>query len=169
MGNCEDFFEKIKKYFDFLFNEYGFLWLSNNEKTLGFNNCFILLESDNCSIEIVRDRGNILIGIGPKSKEESYYIDYIIDFLTGDNSGKIRKEEQMKYFESLDKSSLHDYLDHELISQAYKLKSYGREIFKLFQENNGKTTESKLKDFIKTCIEERMKKLKKPKNSLSTT
>ena len=164
MGRCEQFFIKVKTHLDFLFRDFGFSWSSNNEEDLSFSNCFVILESDNCYIKIIKDRGNVLTEIGQRSeKVESYYIDYIIDFINDDPSGEKRKKRQIQLFNRIDKSNLSDHIDYELISSAIKLKTYGEQIFNLFQKHTFKEAESELKGFIKKSREERFKKLRKKK------
>ena len=116
MESCDEFFGKIKSHFDFLFKDFGFSWASNNEEELGFDNCYVILKSDNCCIDIIKDRGNVLIEIGPSNStdENAFYIDYIIDFINKDTTGKKRNQRQKEFFEGTDKSGLYDYIDHEL-------------------------------------------------------
>jgi len=164
MGDCEQFFIKVKTHFDFLFRDFGFYWSSNNEKNLVFSNCFVIIESDNCYVKIIKDRGNVLTEIGQRSENvESYYIDHIIDFINDDPSGEKRKKRQIQLFNRIDKSNVSDHIDYELISSAIKLKTYGEQIFDLFQKDTFQKTESELKGFIKKCREERFKKLSKKK------
>jgi hypothetical protein len=164
MGSCEQFFIKVKTHFDFLFRDFGFSWSSNNEVDLVFSNCFVILESDNCYIKLIKDRGSVLTEIGQRSeKVEGYYIDYIIDFINEDPSGEKRKKRQIELFNRIDKSDVYDHIDYELISSAIKLKTYGKQIFNLFQEHTFKGAEPELKGFIKKCREERFKRLSKKK------
>ena len=164
MGRCEQFFIKAKTHLDFLFRDFGFSWSSNNEEDLSFSNCFVILESDNCYIKIIKDRGNVLTEIGQRSeKVESYYIDYIIDFINDDPSGEKRKKRQIQLFNRIDKSNLSDHIDYELISSAIKLKTYGEQIFNLFQKHTFKETETELKVYIKKSREERFKNISKKK------
>ena len=56
-GTCEEYFDYIRKVFQYLLEDHGYEWEWNNEKPLAFDNCALILQSDLCAFHILRNRG----------------------------------------------------------------------------------------------------------------
>ncbi len=56
--------EQIKKYFGYLFDEYGFDVIAETYFE-SFGNWVVVLQSDDCRVRIIQDRGEVSVAVGP--------------------------------------------------------------------------------------------------------
>jgi hypothetical protein len=72
--NHDIFFDQVRKHFRYLVEDYGFS-VVEEEVVPSFDNRIVVLRSNDCSIRIVRDRGDVLIHVASRSASETGWRD----------------------------------------------------------------------------------------------
>jgi len=152
-GSTVSFFSKVRKHFGYLINDHDFA-VVHQEDIQSFDNCLIVLQSSNCRIRVVRDRGTVLVEAGPLSAPSVhrppgspnlwFSLSTIITYLEQDfNADK-------DWFYASPKESIDDdeaKIDWELALAADTLRPYLDDIMHLFQESTFGQKQGKLEEF----------------------
>jgi len=94
------FFMIVKKHFDFLFSDYGFVTVDEGYYPELMGNAHIRLESEKCGIQIVLDRNQVLINMGPTSLGEREWFEFsdIVQYFAPEiESVYVFPEEELTY------------------------------------------------------------------------
>jgi len=141
------FFDQVEKHFHYLVDKYGFS-VVKKELSDHFDNTQIILESKECRIWVLRERGEVYVDIGPLSvPEESYDLTTLIAYLT-------KEAEQLTY-------KVPDYDDYDVRIEwqverlAGILERYYIQICDLFREETFDRKRADLKEFIELRIKKR--------------
>lgn len=149
---CAVFFDKVMQHFRYLADDYGFRVVREEDPRV-FDNCLVVLCSNQCCIRVVRDRGDVLLEVGPTSAvsmESSdnlwFYVTYVVAFLTQEGLAEVRNllyEAPDEYLESERRA------DWQLPMLADRLRPYWDDIFALFREDGFSERRRALVEFVR--------------------
>jgi hypothetical protein len=146
--NCENFFNLIKQYFDFLINEYGFEVVIEEIGT-SFDWCILVLKSKICCVRFSRDKGDVIIEVGPISalnringgkKDGWFFLNTIINFFN-----KTYKFERSLFGNIFTKKEKKMELQIRYLSKQFE--KYKEQIFELFNQGTFEKRKVELKEF----------------------
>lgn len=135
----EAFFNKATEYFRYLVTDYGFE-VTDRKVFPHFDNCKIVLSSSKCRLDILLDRGSVLVQIclipisNTSSKKETLCWDLgiIVGFLL-QSAGS---EWPLWFYRSPDESlSYESRVEWQLRDTAERMKPYCEQILALFQDD----------------------------------
>jgi hypothetical protein len=159
-GECTAFFDKVKRHLRYLIDDYGFL-VAHQENLRIFDNCLVVLQSNDCRVRIVRDRGTVLIDVGPLSAPNVHRLSGSPDpwfdvytavaFLTQGTSVDSWEWFYASPDEHLEGEATNEW---ELAWLADKLQPYWREVFQLFREDVFEWKRKDLEEFRQKRMEE---------------
>lgn len=136
------FFDQVEKHFDYLVDEYEFVVVSR-ETYPPFDNAEVVLQSKECRIRVVRDRGEVYVSAAPLPPSEECWFDLgiIIDYLTqgGDNSWDFKIPRQDDY---------DTRIEWQIRKLAAILRVYCARICELFSKDVFAKTCAELKEFM---------------------
>ena len=159
-GRCAKFFDKVRQYFRYLIDDYGFS-VAREETSRSFDNCLIVLQSSNCRVRVVRDRGTVFVEVGPRSAPDVHRppsspnlwfdVSTVVVFLIQES-----KTGKWEWFYESPDESLEDEAktDWQLAKTAVKLRPYLNDIFRLFREDVFKQKQKELEEFRQKRMEE---------------
>jgi hypothetical protein len=148
------FSNQVRKHFRYLFDDYGFSVLFEEYSPDIFGNWITLLQSNDCQIRIILDRGQVFIDAGPSlAPNEWFDLNLITAFLA-------QEPRKANWQYSLPKESIaYDTIDRQLANLADILRKYCDEIIQLFREDTFKQRKTELKEFRRKKSEERWEQL----------
>ena len=114
-----------------------------------FDNTEIVLESNECRVRVLRERGEVLVDAGPlSSTEELYSLVTLIAYLT-------KEAEQLKV-EVPDYDNYDARIEWQVERMAKILQRYYMQICDLFRKETFDKERANLKDFINMRIKKRL-------------
>lgn len=122
---CAEFFYQIKSHFDYLFDECGFSVVHEGGDGV---HCLIMLQSGDCRMEFLCDRGIVEVSVG--TSQQLYNILWAINFVKGLPQPTAKELEHVaEFFWTM-------RMDEGLATLSKMLKPVCREIVELFQESS---------------------------------
>lgn len=147
------FFDQVRKHFRYLIEDYGFS-VVEEEVVPSFDNRIVVLRSNDCSIRIVRDRGDVLIQVGPCSASETGWRDSpghlwfdlgtVIAFLSPRSEARKWQWFYASPDAALDRDASTDW---QLADLAAKLQPKVEQVCQLFEEDVLKQKWRELEEF----------------------
>jgi len=133
---CKKFFLQIRNHFDYLFEQHGF---SVVHESGNGEHCLFVVQSGNCQIEFLYDRGIVEVSVG--TPQHKYYIFWVINFIKDKDRLTLEEVDQtMELFWS-------GRIEEGLSAISKVLKPVCGEIVELFQEETFRKKRNALERF----------------------
>jgi hypothetical protein len=143
-------FDQVEKHFRYLIDEYGFSVVSKKLYD-SFDNAIIVLQSKECRIRVIRERGLVLLDVAPvSSPEETYGLATLIAYLTKEAEPLNDEVPDYDYDDDDDPGS-----ERQVERLARSLQRYYPQIRELFRKETFDKERADLKDLINLRIKNR--------------
>ena len=143
------FIDLIKKYFEYLFEEYEFEIKEAVFDKESYGNSLILIESEHLRFKVINERGQIYIDVGSCIEDVWFDLNVIINYINRSIEGLWEYD----YFE--DSTDLEEKISKQLKNVSETIKSHYDSIQKLFRKENYMDTKNKIEPFEKELFQKR--------------
>lgn len=156
------FFDQVKKQFRFLIDDFQFSISEELSFPNVFGNCLVLMQSKDCRIRVVLERGQVFIDVSPLSTSapdlsSSWFDLMVIAAFVAQGS----PQERLAYAQPDDSLGPEARIDWQLSRLSGILRSNWENILDLFSQDTFEKKKQELADFRRKWAEERLKQHRK--------